>query len=1156
MMRPRYLLHIIVLGIWASAACLAQTAGRITGTVIDQTQQVIVGAAISLINEGTGQTSTTTSTSSGAFVFPSVQAGTYTIRVQAQGFSVFERNRQVLNAGESLALGDLPLTVGTVSEKVTVEAQGAAVQTDSSNQTAVLTTNQLGGLMSRGRDIVSLMTVLPGVSQNTGSDALGGNWGTNTPNMQGMRNHWNTFLLDGQPGSDIDVLSYFTISVSMDSISEVAVKQTSYLAEEGRNPGVHVNIVSKSGTKEFHGSAYWFKRHEMFNANNFFNNRLGIDKPLTRYNTYGGVLGGPVYIPKVWNTSKDKLFFFFSEELWRIQLPGPLLNTTLPTELERRGDFSRSFDQNGALIQVIDPSTGQPFPGNVIPSNRINRFGQAMLNWHPMPNIFDLNITRGAFNYRFQERRKQPKTQTQLKLDWLPTAKDRISFRPRWWNSDIRGQESSTAFQSNFFAQPHHYEYVNNAYNVNYTRTFSPTVVNDFTFAYGETGEIGALNDEFSLANVRREKYGLEDLGQLFPETNPLGLIPQQYYTGLANAPFTQFDPRTPIDAFDQRFLVTNNVSWVRGAHNLKFGFFYELNNASEGPRASAVGKHMGSFDFRRDRNNPLDSNHPFANALLGNFYSYSESSGMTDGRAQIWTVEWFAQDSWRVNRRLNLDLGVRFYKFIPWRLRDDEGAALSLQRYDPASVARLYEPVLQNGQRVALNPITGQTAPAPMIGAFVPDSGDRLSGTVLGSDDSYPSGFRESPPIQIGPRFGFAYDIFGTGKTALRGGFAVNKQTIFSSQNSMWTVTTAPPILESPNIFYGTIDSFLSAGQVTFPTDATAFDLDYDKTATVYQWSFGIQQDLGAGTVLDATYTGNTGRHLRQNRNVNVLPPGTRFLPSSLDSTTGRPLPDTFLRPYRGYQNVQYLEDSGYSNYNALQLAVNRRYTSGLQFGLAYTYSKAMGISDNDAGGLPIYRDYRSYLYGKLGYDQTHIFVANYLYSLPNLQALGTNAFARAVFHNWEIAGITTFASGFPMGVNFSYTDGVDRWGGGDAPRVNMVAKPILDRSERSFARWFNTGAVAAPGRLDFGNAPRDVFRGPGINSWDFTIQKDFPVTERSRFQLRWEFYNLFNHTQWSAVDNNARFDSSGQQVNGQFGQITGARLERQMQGSLRFEF
>ncbi|HYO84071.1 MAG TPA: Plug domain-containing protein, partial [Bryobacteraceae bacterium] len=1075
----------------------------------------------------------------------------------ATGFSVYEKTGLVLNANQTLALGQLQLSIGAVTETVKVTAEGAMVQIDSSDQNSVLTTQQMAGLMSRGRDPVSLLRILPGVSQGGDSASLGGNWGTETPNMQGARSHWNTFALDGQPGTDIDAMSFFTISVSMDAIQEVSVKQTSYLAETGRLPGVNVNIVSKSGTSDFHGSAYYFKRHEQFNANNFFNNRLGIPKPLTRYNAIGGTLGGPVYIPRLFNQDRNKLFFFISREDWRIKLPGPILNATLPTERERNGDYSQSFDQNGSLIQVIDPQTGAPFPGNMIPANRINRFGQNMLRWHPMPNQLDRNLTQGAFNYQFQERRQQPKEQTQLKLDWVASSKDRISIRPRWWNADIQGQDQSTAFSSNFFAQPHHYEYVNNAYAVNYTRTFSPTVVNDFNFAYGETKELGTLSDRFGLENVRRSQHGLDQLGQLFPSANPLGFIPRMFFSGLPNSPNTDFDPRTPIAAEDQRFWLTNNVSWVQRAHTFKFGFFYEMNRASEGPRSADRGRHMGSFDFRRDRNNPLDTNHPFANALLGNFYSYSESSGSSLGRAYTYTAEWFAQDSWKVSRRLNIDIGLRFYHFIPWRLRDGEGAALALERYDPRRAPLLYRPALNPADaRVAQNPVTGELLPTPLIGAFVPNTGDRLNGMVVGNDSTYPLGYRETPPMQLAPRFGFAYDVFGNGKTALRGGFGFNKQTIYSSQNSMWTTTTAPPILESPTIFYGTIDTFANAGQVLFPADVKSFEKDYDKVTTVYNWSFGIQQDIGFNTVVDATYVGNTGRHLRQNRNLNTLPPGIRFQPSSQDPTTGRPLPDTFLRPFPGYQGLEYMEDTGYSNYNALQVSANRRYAAGLQFGVAYTWSKAMGIADQDGGGLPMYRGYREYLYGKLSFDQTHVFSSNFLWSIPNAEFFRGNVISRGLFHNWELAGIVTLASGNPRGINFSYIDGVDRWGGGDAPRVNMVANPILPKSERTFSRYFNTDAIAAPGFMDFGNAPRDVFRGPGINNWDLTVVKQFPIRERARLQFRWEFYNLFNHTQFNNVDNNARFDAQGRQVNGQFGQLTGARLERQMQGALRFEF
>jgi hypothetical protein len=202
------------------------------------------------------------------------------------------------------------------------------------------------------------------------------------------------------------------------------------------------------------------------------------------------------------------------------------------------------------------------------------------------------------------------------------------------------------------------------------------------------------------------------------------------------------------------------------------------------------------------------------------------------------------------------------------------------------------------------------------------------------------------------------------------------------------------------------------------------------------------------------------------------------------------------------------------------------------------------------------MYRGYREYLYGKLGYDQTHVFVANYLWSVPNAAVFGKNSLSRAVFHNWEIAGITSFASGNPRGVGFSYSDGVDRWGGGDGARINVRENPILGRGERGFSKWFNTAAFAPPGMNDFGNAPRDVFRGPGINNWDFTIYKNFPIKERARLQFRWEMYNFFNHSQWNGVDATARFNPAGQQINGQFGQVTSARNPRQMQGALRIDF
>ena len=1132
-----------------SATSWAQVSGRLSGTVTDPTGQVIVAAEVTITNAGTSEQRVVQSNEAGNFVFAALPPAVYSISVQSEGFQSYEQTGIIISADQALALGSIPLSIGAVTETVTVAAEGAAVETDSAGVNALLTSNQMDGLMQRGRDIVALLTVLPGVAQVANSDALGGNWGSRTPNFSGAKNGWNNFMLDGMPGNDIDDTTTFHVSVSMDAIQEVSVKSTAYQAEYGRVPGAQVNIISKSGTNEFHGSGYWFKRNEVLNANSFDNNRFGSPKPPYRFDTIGGVLGGPI--------QKDKMFFFVSREDWRIQKPSRRHRATVPTAMERQGDFSGSVEQDGTLIQIRDHMTGMQFPNNVVPSHRIHPAGQGILNFMPNPTDQGLFASQGI-NYTELSPSAHPKGQWQFKVDYVPTPNDRITFRPRFWNADIQAQRESVAFNAfndSIFKQAHHYEYINKNLQGIYNKTLSPTLVNEFRLGLGLSRESGALNDDFQLDNLRKDNYpGLASLGQLFPSANPLNLVPRMQFGGVPNGPVVDYDRRTPIAAHDERVVLSNNMSWFKGDHTIKAGFYWELNYASEGPRSSDP-SHMGNFDFRRSNLNPLDSNHPFATAILGDFYSYSESSGQTEGLSASYTLEWFVQDTWKVTPKLTLDVGVRFSSFTPWRLRENEGSAFAVSEYEPSSAPFLYQPYrYAYGPRMAINPFNQEVFPAPYIGATIPGQGERLNGLIVGDGSTdYLHGYRERPAIQPQPRLGFAYDPFGKGKTAVRGSFAVQSQAIMGAQGSMWTVTTSPPILESPNIYFSNMDTFLGAGQALFPPGVQAFQPEFDPPL-VYQWSFGVQQDIGAGTVLDVSYVGNSGRRLYTRRELNTLPPGTRFLDSSQDATTGRPLPDNFIRPFRGYSSIAYQENTSYSNYNALQVSLNRRYTRNFQYGVAYTWSKAMGLGDHDRDWVPQFRGAREYLYGKLEFDQTHMFVANYLWSLPNARVFADNPAAEAIFHNWEIAGIITMASGFPRGVSFSYTDGVDRWGGGDLPRANMVANPII--SNKNFDRWFNTESVAGPAAGDFGNAPRDVFRGPGLNSWDITVYKYFPITESARFRFAMEAYNMFNHTQFSGVDSNARFDASGAQINGNFGRITSARGPRVMQASLRFEF
>jgi hypothetical protein len=300
------------------------------------------------------------------------------------------------------------------------------------------------------------------------------------------------------------------------------------------------------------------------------------------------------------------------------------------------------------------------------------------------------------------------------------------------------------------------------------------------------------------------------------------------------------------------------------------------------------------------------------------------------------------------------------------------------------------------------------------------------------------------------------------------------------------------------------------------------------------------------------------------QRRSFNALPYGTRFLPSSIDSTTGSPLPDNFLRPLPGYADIQYIELAGTSNYHSLQTQINKRFSKGLQFGLAHTWSKAMTIVNGNGDSVNPYLDYRMRNYGKASFDRTHNLIINYVYDIPKLSSLaGGNKVVKSVFDNWQLSGLTSMTSGQPLGIGYSLVSGADLLGASGAgidSRVNMLSNPVLPKSERTELRHFDTNAFAPPTRAEFGigNAPKDVLRGPGLQVWDLTVIKNIPVGkgDSKRLQLRFEFYNLFNHTNFTGVDTTARFDAQNRQVSGTFGQYTGSLDARRVVLGAKFYF
>src|SRR5262252_8390274 len=1214
--------------VWPAMLCallcaqyaVAQTVtGVISGTVMDASGNAVAGAMVRLINEGTNDARVLTTNESGDFRFTAVLPGTYTIKVEQKGFSSFERRGNVLTANEHLAVGELAMKVGELSDVVTTVAEGTPVQTESTEHSALLSSKQLELISQRGRDVTTLLKILPGVAYGGESETAGSGFGSGIPQIQGGRNTQSTFNVDGVRGNDLGSPSTFSSTVNFDAIGEVKVLLNGYQAEYASNSSASVNIITKSGSSQYHGGGYWYKRHEMFNANNFFNNNTLFTSPLTgktttvpkpryRYNTLGATLGGPVWLPKVGEKVKEKLFFFYSYENQQTLNPQALRQVTVPTALERSGDFSKSG------VVVRDPLTGQPFRDasratadnpqglNIIPANRINKNGQALLNVFPLPNATDLTITKGQYNYIFQESIKVPKQQNLFRVDYKPSAKDSFYARGTMWYADNQGI-AVPAGTANWGLAGLHYTFTDNGILGNWTRVITPRLVNEASLGVRHSVEKGPPLSDAELAKLQAETYGFT-LGQFNPQINPLGLIPTVSFNLIPNPAAISYDGRTPLRGADTLVSFSDNIAYTLGSHSFKAGVYAERARNYEG----ATSTFAGAFTFTNDTNNPLNTGFPYANAVLGAFTQYSESDTRPSGEGRQSLFDFFVQDSWKATRRLSFEFGVRFGWYNQWYQDTKNAAAFSLERYAPSRAPQFYQPACAtavapnatcaSANRRARNPVTGELMPAPLIGALVPGTGDPYNGMVVKGDSDYPRGFRNQEPIQIQPRFGFSWDITGSGKTALRGSIGAFAQTRISA-NAIWNdVSRNPPITNTPRIFNGAMDTLLSSKGTLFPSGVAGFDRN-SPTPVTYIYSLGVQRDVGFGVVVDVAYVGSQSRHLQQARNINQIPYGVNFTRAAQDPTRfpggvvpacdttisqpykdaglcfdgSKALPADFLRPYPGYGSITYYEMGGLSNYNALQVAVNRRFTRGLQFGVAYTYSKTMDYTDGDRDVLATYQPLRVWQYGLAGFDQTHVLVINYTYDLPRASRLWDNKVVKAVFNDWQLSGITAFASGTPSGVSFSTTNSFDITGGGDGARLVMVGDPTLDKSDRKAVtlsngligppQWINAAAFALPAKGDFGNAPKSVFRLPGTNNWDISLFKKIPLKSETRYlQFRWEIYNVFNHTQFSGVNATARFDDDPtsttfkQQVNTAFGQVNAARNARVMQGSLRLTF
>lgn len=1078
--------------------------GRISGTIEDSSGALIPSATITATNTATGARQAVTSDPSGAYVFPALEAGKYNIRVESQGFKASEQSGVILDAASTRSL-TFKLTVGEVSESVEVAAAAQQVDTASGSVGNVISEQQVSQIPLNGREYLQLLRLAPGVVANT-LNVFNPQLATNMQSVNGVRSGSNYFLMDGSENMNNGANSNTIVDPNVDAISEVKMDTASYPAEFGGRAGTIVNVVTKSGTRNFHGTLFEFVRNNDFDARSFFDQKV---LPL-HFNDFGGTIGGPIFIPKKFNTQKDKLFFFYSQE-WKYIRQGQTSVALVPTAAERAGNFQNSS------VKPIDPATGFAFPNNIVPASRWSANGPDLLKPYPLPNF-----SGPGGNFAGAGLASTGYREELARLDYQLTPKHQLSYRITNDKWDLTFPFRSSPTPNNVLPiVPNPRDRPGYLTAVSLQSVFSPTLLNYFSFSF--THE--RINGHPDLSQIGRSVLGLT-----FPEVYPLNR--SAVGPAVVIAGYAGYNAGDRLQHGNANFQWRDDFTKVSGSHTWKFGAQVIRVRQNEDTNV----RDEGTVTFNTSAAN--STKNVIADVLLGNFQNYAETEADTYYYSRYWTYEMYAQDKWRVSHRLTLDLGVR-YNILPWAINAQGNLSTFLPRlYNPANAPQI------NRSTGAITTGTGD----PYNGIAILGSGfpDAAKGRLPQASDpsltrlfqGVPQGGSATNWNNWGPRVGFAYDAFGNGKLAIRGGFGIFYDRLGSN---VAAYAQNPPFINTVSIFNGNIDKPSGGTATKFPSTLSALS-DTAKTPSVTSYNLGIQQQLPGGMILGLSYVGNFGRHLPFTRNLNQLPAGT-LLNSSANVNA--------VRPYLGYADINLRDLSDTSNYNALQTTLNRRFSNGFAFGVAYTFSKTM---DKVGGGTPQDSYNLASSVARASIDAPHILTLNYIYDLPFFLK-GGNRFERTAIGGWEISGVTTAQSGFP----YSVTVPVDIARiGASSSRASVVGNPNLSSGSRTPAHWFNTSAFLPPAQMtpgQFGNGGRNILRGPGFQNWDLTLMKNFALRENINLQFRAEAFNIFNHPNFTSINTSVAFDSSGNPTSG-FGAVNGAGPGRTLEFGMKLRF
>jgi hypothetical protein len=1145
----RFLFVLLIALIGFSASTFAQQA-TIVGTVTDPSGAVVPNVAINITNIDTGLSRTFPTNDAGQFVAPDLQIGHYDIKATAAGFKAAEQKSIVLTVGDRIRV-DFQMQMGAAQETVTVEANAVQVQTDSGERSNLITDQQMSQIAVNGRSIYQLAALTPGASSqinNYVNTPVGGDAGVE---FNGMRQNHNIYLLDGGEDDDRGGAGGMSIAPSTDAVAEFRALTSNYSADYGLSSAGTMTMVLKSGTTQFHASAWEFNRNDYFDAQNFF-----VHNTELRLNVYGFNVGGPVTFGHLYNPDKKKTFFFYNME-WRPLITGGATNQTVPGTATYGGNFSSLLalskpnpvfvpTYTGANPQVAPSilfancpgqapppgiTSGGQFPGNVIPSCMINPNAAALVKAgiFPANNAVDGNGNpefKGGANAHTNLREEI------VRIDHNFSSKfsvfghfidEQVSqgFATSQWSGDNVPTVGDT------FGNPSYSAVVHTTY------TISPTLVNEASFNYNGNRINIVPYAASGLSSLALPTGYVSANSRLFSGPNNLSRIPNIDLSGQSGAQFEISSWPWHNKADD--YQIRDDVSWTKGAHQIKMGGSWALYKKVQ----DLFGQTQGGFTFNNTFTQgtaacPANTTcgNSFASFLLGTPSSYQELAVQDHG---LWNnVSWaaYVQDNWRVNRRLTLNLGLRWDGIPHTYEANNRMGNFYPSLYDPAKAAVL----LPNGNISPTSPGLG-ISPNPIL-AGIPLY---LNGIGIPGQNGVPKGLVNNHWGTFGPRLGFAYDVSGSGKTVVRGGFGIMYERI--QGNDMYNAGPNIPFslqVSNPSVTMQNPSIALSNGTpVTLPISPagiTGLDVNDYKPPVSYQWSVGVQHAIGTKTVVTASYVGNQGRHQNDYRDINLF--SESAIPQVAGLIPGQPALNRNIAPglpFPGFNSIKQSENEANTHYNGLQVDLNSQLSHDLTLRAFYTLSKAIDPTNAGNGGGDlgtVSNPYAGWLYdnGPSGYDRRNVAVVDFIYDIPLLRHSESHLL-KSVVGGWQVSGIVTLESGLPINITTGGAQGGNGVGGTNRPDLTGALT-----TPHTVAQWFSPSAFSDPAIGAWGTFPHYGVRGPGRDNWNMSLFKSFMLSESrgSRLELRLETFNTWNHTQFNQV--------STALSDGRFGQVTSA--------------